>query len=264
MTVSKTTLAIIGGGNMGQALLGGLIDSGWKSSDITVVEVDDAKRAHIQKTFGVVVASKIVPCDGAIVAVKPGAVIEVCKELRNVGVSRVLSIAAGISTTSMQDALGNDAVVVRAMPNTPALVREGVSAIVGSPACSEQDVQWAESLLRAVGIVQRVDEGDIDAVTAVAGSGPGYVLLMAEALIDAAVDEGLSREVATTLVRQLFKGTGALFAQSEHDAATLREQVTSPGGTTAAGLGVFEQQDFREIVKRAVHAAAARSREMGQ
>ena len=249
---------------MGQALLGGLLASGWNASDITVVEVDVKKSAEVHKNFGVAISNEIVACDGAIIAVKPGAVVEVCAKLRHVGVSRVLSIAAGISTSAMQDALGTNAAVIRSMPNTPALVREGASAITGSSSCSEADLQWAESILRAVGIVVRVDEKDIDAVTAVAGSGPGYLFLFAEALIDAAITEGLSPETATSLVRQLFKGTGALYASSQEDASTLRAQVTSPGGTTAAGLGVFNDSGVREIVKQAVHAAKERSREMGE
>jgi pyrroline-5-carboxylate reductase len=263
MTTARVQLSIIGGGNMGAALLGGLLQSGWNPADIVVVEVEAAKRAEIHDRFGVSVSEVVVGCDGAIIAVKPAGVVDVCNQLRAVGVDRVLSIAAGISTDAMQKALGTKAVAVRAMPNTPALVREGASVIAGSSQCTEDDLLWAESVLRAVGIVVRVDENDIDAVTAVAGSGPGYLFLMAESLIDAGIAEGLSPDVATVLVRQLLKGTGALFAASPLDASTLREQVTSPGGTTAAGLSVFDDAGLREIVKKAVHAAALRSREMG-
>lgn len=259
---SRVALSIIGGGNMGSALLGGLIGAGWSTSDIVVVEVDEAKCKDLTQRFGVLCVSEIVACDGAVVAVKPAGVVDVCTRLREVGVSRVLSIAAGITTNTMQEALGNSAVAIRAMPNTPALIGEGASVIAGSAACDSHDLDWAEGILRSVGIVLRVDENDIDAVTAVAGSGPGYVFLMAEAMIDAGVTEGLSREVATALVRQLFKGAGALLAASPLDAETLREQVTSPGGTTAAGLAVFNESGFREIVNKVVQAAATRSREM--
>lgn len=247
---------------MGSALLAGLLASGHTPSDITVVEVDATKALELSQRFGVTTSSEIVACDGAVVAVKPAGVIDVCRQLREVGVSRVLSIAAGVTTTAMQEALGSDAVAVRAMPNTPAMVGEGASVIAGSDQAHEEDLAWAESILRAVGIVVRVEEDDIDAVTAVAGSGPGYLFLMAEALIDAGVSEGLSRDVATTLVRQLFKGSGALLAASPLDAGTLREQVTSPGGTTAAGLAELSNAGFREIVNKAVAAAARRSREM--
>lgn len=261
-TTERVALSIIGGGNMGSALLGGLLHAGWSTTDIVVVEVDEGKRQDLAHRFGVTCVSDIVSCHGVVVAVKPAGVVDVCRRLREVGVSRVLSIAAGVSTSAMQDALGDTAVAVRAMPNTPALVGEGASVIAGSAACNDDDLDWAESILQSVGIVIRVNEDDIDAVTALAGSGPGYLFLMAEALIDAGVSEGLSREVATALVRQLFKGSGALLASSPLDAGTLREQVTSPGGTTAAGLAVFQDAGLREIVNKVVHAAAARSREM--
>jgi pyrroline-5-carboxylate reductase len=262
MTTARASLSIIGGGNMGAALLAGLLAAGRSPSDITVVEVDAEKADDLAQRFGVKTSSEIVACDGAVVAVKPAGVIEVCRQLRKVGVSRVLSIAAGVTTAAMQDALGSDAVAVRAMPNTPAMVGEGASVIAGSDQASDNDLVWAESILRAVGIVVRVDEDDIDAVTAVAGSGPGYLFLMAEALIDAGVEQGLSRDVVTALVRQLFKGSGALLAASPLDAGTLREQVTSPGGTTAAGLAELDKAGFREIVNNAVAAAAQRSRDM--
>lgn len=261
-TSERVALSIIGGGNMGSALLGGLLNAGWSAKDIVVVEVDEEKRHDLTNRFGVASVADVVACNGAVVAVKPAGVVDVCTRLRTVGVSRVLSIAAGVTTSAMQSALGDAAVAVRAMPNTPALVGEGASVIAGSSACGDDDLEWAESILQSVGIVIRVNEDDIDAVTAVAGSGPGYLFLMAEALIDAGVREGLSQEVATALVRQLFKGSGALLASSSLPASTLREQVTSPGGTTAAGLAVFDQSGFREIVNKVVQAAAARSREM--
>lgn len=261
-SAERVALSIIGGGNMGSALLGGLLNAGWSSTDIVVVEIDEDKCRDLTNRFGVTCAGDIVPCDGAVIAVKPAGVVDVCRRLREVGVSRVLSIAAGVATSAMQDALGDTAVAVRAMPNTPALVGEGASVIAGSTACTDDDLEWAQAILQSVGIVIRVNEDDIDAVTAVAGSGPGYLFLMAEALIDAAVAEGLSRDVATALVRQLFKGSGALLALSPLDAGTLREQVTSPGGTTAAGLAVFNDAGLREIVNKVVHAAATRSREM--
>jgi pyrroline-5-carboxylate reductase len=150
------------------------------------------------------------------------------------------------------------------MPNTPALVREGVSALCGSSRCTPDDFAWAESLLTAVGVVVQVPEDHMDAVTAVAGSGPGYLFLVAEALLDAAKAQGLPDDVANVLVRQLFKGSGILLADSLESPATLRERVTSPNGTTAAGLGVLEDGGLRELMHNAVRAAAARSKEMGQ
>lgn len=264
MASDTPRLVIIGGGNMGTALVGGLVNSGWNASSIVVVELDATKRAALEHDFGVRTSNVVVAGDGALIAVKPGDVAAVCAQVSALGIPRALSIAAGVSVDALQSAAGEGAVMLRAMPNTPALVQEGVSALCGSARCSEEDFAWAESLLTSVGVVVRVPEVQMDAVTAVAGSGPGYVFLVAEALFDAAKAQGLPDDVANVLVRQLFKGSGILLAESLESPATLRERVTSPNGTTAAGLGVFEEGGLRELVHNAVRAAAARSKEMGQ
>lgn len=248
---------------MGTALVGGLIHGGWQPSSITVVEIDPAKRASLETEYGVTTSDVVVNAEGALIAVKPGDAVSVCASVVAAGVPRVLSIAAGVSVAALERAAGASAAVVRAMPNTPALVREGVTAICGSASCSDDDFAWAESVLSAVGVVVRVPESQMDAVTAVAGSGPGYLFLVAEALLDAAVAHGLPVDVADTLVRQLFRGAGVLLADSPESPATLRERVTSPNGTTAAGLAQFEAAGLREIVNKAVAAAAARSAEIG-
>ena len=263
MATGSSRLVIIGGGNMGTALLGGLIDSGWKPHDITVVEVDASKRAHLESEFAVRTSSEIVGGEAALIAVKPGDAANVCAQVAGLGIRRVLSIAAGISVKTLQEAAGSSTAVIRAMPNTPALVREGVTAICGSDSCSEADYAWAESVLSAVGVVVRVPESQMDAVTAVAGSGPAYIFLMAEALLAAAIDAGLPVDTADILVRQLFRGSGMLLAASTESPAQLRERVTSPNGTTAAGLAQFEAAGLREIVNKVVTAAARRSAEMG-
>ncbi|MSO58731.1 MAG: pyrroline-5-carboxylate reductase [Ilumatobacteraceae bacterium] len=263
MTSTSSSLAIIGGGNMGTALIAGLIAGGVSAGSIVVVEIDDEKRDAVARQFGVRTSSTIISCDSAIVAVKPQSVVDVCIELRKVAVQRVVSIAAGISLATLERALGSDIAAIRAMPNTPALVGEGVSGFAVSANCSPADIDWAESILAAVGVVVRVPEEQIDAVTAVASSGPGYLFLIAEALIDAGVAQGLAPDVAQILVKQLFRGSGILLAQSPETASTLRERVTSPNGTTAAGLMVLENAKIRQIVDQAVSAAAARSREMG-
>jgi pyrroline-5-carboxylate reductase len=249
---------------MGTALVGGLIHGGWNPSTITVVEIDSAKRAALEAEYGVQTSEQIVEADGALIAVKPADAVAVCALAVTAGVPRILSIAAGVSVSALEKASGASAVVIRAMPNTPALVREGVTAICGSSACSEADFEWAESVLTAVGVVVRVPESQMDAVTAVAGSGPGYIFLLAEALLDAATAHGLPANVADTLVRQLFRGAGVLLAESTESPATLRERVTSPNGTTAAGLAQFEAAGLRETVNKVVAAAAARSAEIGQ
>lgn len=261
--MSRARLVIIGGGNMGTALVGGLIHGGWQPSSITVVEIDAAKRATLEADYGVTTSDSVVNADGALIAVKPSDAVSVCASAVAAGVPRILSIAAGVSVATLEKAAGSTAAVVRAMPNTPALVREGVTAICGSTSCGEDDFAWAESLLSAVGVVVRVPESHMDAVTAVAGSGPGYLFLMAEALLDAAIAQGLPNDVANTLVRQLFRGAGVLLSDSTESPATLRERVTSPNGTTAAGLAEFESAGLREIVNKAVAAAAARSSEIG-
>ena len=260
---SRPRLVVVGGGNMGAALVGGLVTGGHEARSILVVEVDPAKRSALATEWGVATASELAPGDGCIVAVKPGDVAEVAGRMAALGTPRILSIAAGVRLAALE-AAAPGARVVRAMPNTPALVREGVTAISGGSACDESDLVWAEGVLVAVGTVVRVPEEQMDAVTAVAGSGPGYLFLFAEALLDAALAEGLPRETADALVRQLFKGAGALLAGSTESPATLRERVTSPNGTTAAGLAEFEAAGLRETVNKAVRAAAARSLEMGR
>lgn len=263
MATGSSRLVIIGGGNMGTALLGGLIDSGWKPHDITVVEVDASKRAHLESEFSVRTSGKIVGGEAALIAVKPGDAANVCAQVAGLGIHRVLSIAAGISVRTLQEAASSSTAVIRAMPNTPALVREGVTAICGSESCTEADYEWAEAVLSAVGVVVRVPESQMDAVTAVAGSGPAYVFLMAESLLAAAIEAGLPVDTADVLVRQLFRGSGMLLAASPESPAQLRERVTSPNGTTAAGLAQFEAAGLREIVNKVVKAAAHRSAEMG-
>ncbi|MEY3588493.1 MAG: pyrroline-5-carboxylate reductase [Actinomycetota bacterium] len=256
-------LVLIGGGNMGSALIGGLVAGGWDPQGIVVVEIDASKRADLESRFGVRTSDRIVSGNGAVIAVKPGDAVDVCTQVAALGTPRALSIAAGISASTLQSAAGAGCAVVRAMPNTPALVREGATAISGSDVCTGADLDWAEQVLSAVGLVVRVPESQMDAVTAVAGSGPGYVFLFAEALLAAAIDQGLPVDVADTLVRQLFKGAGALLSSSDESPATLRERVTSPNGTTFAGLSVFEHEGLRATVHKAVRAAADRSAEMG-
>ncbi|HNA36955.1 MAG TPA: pyrroline-5-carboxylate reductase, partial [Microthrixaceae bacterium] len=179
------------------------------------------------------------------------------------GLCRVLSIAAGVGTAALQAAVGDSVAVVRAMPNTPALVGEGASAICAGPTAVDADLDWAEGLLGAVGTVVRVPERSMDAVTGLSGSGPAYVFLVAEALIDAGVAAGLPRDVADRLTRQTLLGSARLLAESDDGPEALRAAVTSPGGTTAAGLRQLESHAVRAAVIDAVAAATARSAELG-
>jgi pyrroline-5-carboxylate reductase len=257
-------LALVGGGNMGEALLAGLLSSGACSPrSIAVVEVSAERREVLADRFaGVTIADQTPACSAAVLAVKPGDVAAAAAEAAAAGARRVLSIAAGVATATIEEVAGPGVAVVRAMPNTPALVGAGASAIAAGAAASDDDLSWAETILGAVGTVVRVPEDQLDAVTGLAGSGPAYVFLVAEALIDAGVLAGLSRPVASALVTQLLVGSAALLAE-RGDPTTLRANVTSPGGTTAAGLQVLEARAVRAAFLDAVGAATARSRELG-
>lgn len=257
-------LVLVGGGNMGSALLGGLISSGWNPDDITVVEINAEKRQHLEETFGVRTTDAIVSGQGALVAVKPADVASVVAELAQGGTPRIVSIAAGVSLARLQEASSESTAVIRAMPNTPALVREGITALCAGTRCREEDVLWAEELLSSVGQVVRLPEDQMDIFTAVAGSGPAYVFLLAELLLETARDAGLDADSADRIVRQLFRGAGQLLSESVDSPTQLREKVTSPKGTTAAGLQEFTNAGLREIVKKVVAAAAHRSAEMGR
>jgi pyrroline-5-carboxylate reductase len=263
-----TGLQIVGGGRMGEALIGGLLTAGWAQPDgIVVVERIGARRAEVEDRFpGVRAVDAVVASDGAVVAVKPGDVAGVCAELAAAGVTRLLSIAAGVTTAAIEAACGDrdPAVrVVRAMPNTPALVGAGASAIAGGAAADDDDLAWAESILSAVGVVVRVAEPALDAVTGLSGSGPAYVFLVAESLIDAGVAVGLTRDVSTRLAVQTLLGSARLLAETDDGPAALRAAVTSPGGTTAAGLRRLEDRAVRAAFLDAVDAATERSRQLG-
>ncbi len=257
-------LVIVGGGNMGAALLGGMIAAGSHAETLAVVEPIEARRAELARRFpGVTIDATVPPCAAAVIAVKPPDVPTAVASAVAAGATRVLSIAAGVSIATIQEAAGSSAVAVaRAMPNTPALVGEGASAIAGGATATDDDLEWAEGVLGAVGTVARVDESDLDAVTALSGSGPAYLFLVAEALIDAGVSVGLDPSLAEALTTQLFVGAAALLADRGEPGA-LREMVTSPGGTTAAGLAVLDDREVRTAFRDAVQAAAARSAELG-
>jgi len=257
-------LQLIGGGRMGEALLGGLLDAGWApAAELRVVEAVAARRHELTRRFpGVEVTDTAGVADGTVVAVKPGDVEAACRSLGADG-GRVLSIAAGVRLATLEAALPADIPVVRAMPNTPALVGAGASAIAGGAAAGPDDLDWAESVLAAVGTVARVPEGLLDAVTGLSGSGPAYVFLVAEALIEAGVLVGLPRPTATELAVQTLLGSARLLAESPDGPEALRAAVTSPGGTTAAGLHALEKAGLRAALLDAVRAATTRAQELG-
>lgn len=262
--MQKEPITFVGGGNMGGAIIEGLLRAGWSPSDISVVELSQDRREALQNSFpGIKTSDAIGPCTSAVIAVKPGGAVEACKALSDAGATRVLSIAAGVSVRTLQSAAGNHTSVVRAMPNTPSLVGQGMAGICATETTSEEVLSWAESVLGAVGKVVRVPESLIDAVTAISGSGPAYLFLVAEALTNAAIGQGLSAEIADVLVRQLFVGSAQLLGTSHESPEKLRANVTSPNGVTAAAIATFEAAGIREAISQTVKSAVQRSREMG-
>ena len=247
-----TRVAFLGGGKMGAALVGGILDAGWEPDDIAIGEIDGDRRQSLETQFPKVrvvpsAAWAVADADVVVVAVKPG----------DVG-----STLAGVTLETLER-LAPKRPVVRAMPNTPALVGKGASAIAAGSLAAEQHLELAERLLGAVGIVVRLDESALDAVTGLSGSGPAYVFLVTEALIDAGVLVGLPRDVAETLVVQTVLGSATLLAEGPSGPEALRAAVTSPGGTTAAGLRELEAHGLRGAILDAVAAATRRSRELG-
>ncbi len=262
-----TRLVIIGGGNMGAALLDGLVAQGWATpEELAVVEVLAARRDELAARHrGLVVSADPVAADGAVIAVKPHDAADAVTAAVAVGCGRVLSIAAGVTTAALEAAApGRGLPVVRAMPNTPALVGAGAAAIAPGAHAGDDDLAWAEGILRAVGTVERVPEHLLDAVTGLSGSGPAYVFLLAEALVEGGVLVGLPRATSRALVTQLLVGSAKLLADSGELPEVLRGNVTSPGGTTAAGLRALESAGFRSAVLDAVVAATERARDLGR
>jgi pyrroline-5-carboxylate reductase len=264
-----SSVAILGVGAMGEALFSGLKRAGWAAGDLSLcVRREDratelAKRSRSLITLNPIEA--IEDRDVIVVAVKPRDVAALLERLKTrVGKHQmILSLAAGVTTASYEATLGAVA-VVRAMPNTPALVGEGVTGIAKGAYANGDHIKLATEILGAVGAVQFMDESLLDAVTAVSGTGPAYVFLMAEALTEAAVREGLPRDIAETFVHQTIRGAGHLLTDTEGSPAELRSQVTSPGGTTAAAVHVLEERGFRALLEDAVRAAARRSAELGE
>ncbi len=259
-----SALLIVGGGRMGEALLAGLLAAGRAAGELAVAEVSPARREALAAAYpGVSVVDAPAAAAAAVLAVKPGDAAAAARAVADAGAERLLSVAAGVTTQALETAAGGRVRVVRAMPNTPALIGAGVAAISAGAAADEADLAWAEEILGAVGVVVRVPEAALDAVTGLSGSGPAYVFLVAEALAEAGVLAGLARDVAETLAFGTLLGSARLLAEGDAGPAALRAAVTSPGGTTAAGLRELERHGVRAAFLDAVMAAAARSRELG-
>jgi pyrroline-5-carboxylate reductase len=250
---------------MGEALLGGLLSAGRPPEALAVAEVSPARREQLAGAYpGVAVAEAPVSAPDAVIAVKPGDVAAAAAAVADAGGERVLSVAAGVTAEAIERSAGGRLRVVRAMPNTPALIGAGAAAISAGADAGEEDMAWAEEVLGAVGVVVRVPESQLDAVTGLSGSGPAYVFLVAEALTEAGVLVGLPRDVAAALVVQTLLGSATLLAEGPDGPEALRAAVTSPGGTTAAGLHALEAAGVRAAILDAVSAATRRSQELGR
>lgn len=253
---------------MGEALVSGLLGAGWDPGDVAlcVRRADRAEdlAARTGCRVSLDIAESIAGSDVVVVAVKPRDVAVVVKALDGVveDTQVIISLAAGVTTQTYESVLGT-VPVVRAMPNTPALVREGVTGIAAGNHAGVDQLEVAREVLGAVGSVRIMEETLMDAVTAVSGTGPAYVFLLAEALTEAAMREGLPRDVAESFVHQTIRGAGHLLTETGKSPARLRHEVTSPGGTTAAAMHVLEEKGFRALVEDAVRAAAVRARELG-
>lgn len=268
--MKQQTLGFIGAGNMAGSLIGGLISDGFPAGNIWVSDVDTAKLQDLAQRFGVHTSenNQAVAEQAAIIvlAVKPQILQTVATGIAAHVQQRkplVISIAAGITESALERWLGGDVALVRCMPNTPALVKTGATALHANPQTSEDQKSEAEAILRSVGLAVWVEQEQLlDTVTALSGSGPAYFFLMMEAMEDAAVELGLDRATARLLAQQTALGAARIAIESEEPPAELRQRVTSPGGTTERAIQTFERGELRALVARAMRAAQDRAGEL--
>ncbi len=253
---------------MGRAMITGLLSAGWDASDLRGAVRRESRVGPVMAETGVLcLLDPVEAISGAaviVVAVKPGNVTALLGQISDhVSPDQVvISIAAGVPI-AVYEAVMPGIPVIRAMPNTPALVGEGITGIAAGRHVKAEHVERAIAVMAAVGAVSAMDESLLDAVTAVSGTGPAYAFLLAEALTEAAIREGLPRDIAEYFVHKTIRGAGHLLTETDRTPAELRAQVTSPGGTTAAAMHVLEERGFRAMVEDAVRAAAQRSRQLG-
>ncbi|MGH2787234.1 MAG: pyrroline-5-carboxylate reductase [Actinomycetota bacterium] len=264
-------LAVLGGGKMGEALIAGLADSGWcRPEDIVVTGRRQDRLDELAQNYKVRAslrnADAVVGADIVVIAVKPqdldGLLADISRMIT--AEQTVLSLVAAIPTSYIESRLGPSIPIVRAMPNTPALVHEGMAGIAAGRHANAEHLDLAKEVLGQVGRVVSVSEPYLDAVTAISGSGPAYFALLAEAMIEGGILLGLSREVATELVIQTMLGSAKLLRDSHMHPVELREMVTSPGGTTIRAIRVLEQSGVRAAFLNAIQAAMDRSLELAQ
>ncbi|MGI8762210.1 MAG: pyrroline-5-carboxylate reductase [Jatrophihabitantaceae bacterium] len=260
-------LAILGGGKIGEALLSGLLRGERTPEDVVVVEKHPERAAYLAATHGVrtVDVAHVVAAATIVLAVKPQDIDALLAELHDVLTAEhlVVSVAAGVTTAHIERALPPGIAVVRCMPNTPALVDQAMTAVSAGAHASQEHLATAESLLAAVGKVVRVPESQLDAVTALSGSGPAYFFSLVEAMIDAGILLGLPRALAAELIVQTAIGSAVMLRDSGEHPVQLREAVTSPGGTTIAAIRELEVHGVRAALLAAVEAACRRSEQLG-
>jgi len=269
--VTTATLTFIGAGNMATSIIGGLIEQGYHAQAITACDPNADTLAKLQQQFAVNISQNnteaVNNADVVVLAVKPQILKVVAQALQKALAPNtlVISVAAGISSQHLSQWLGERVAIVRCMPNTPSLVQQGACGLFANPYTTATQRDLAQQLMDAVGYSTWIEEeSQIDTVTAVSGSGPAYFFMLMEAMIDAAVTQGLSKEAATQLTLQTALGAATLAKGSDVDVAELRQRVTSPGGTTASALASFNEDDFHTIVAKAMAACTERSQAMAQ
>jgi pyrroline-5-carboxylate reductase len=268
--MNDTILTFIGGGNMAASLIGGLIADGWNPAHIRVADNSPERALQLSQQFPISTSTdNCVAADQTdiiVMAVKPQVMKSVALELADLVTRQqplVISIAAGITAGALGNWLGKSTAIVRTMPNTPAMVQSGATALYANEHVSDEQRSTAESILRAVGVTIWIeDEAQMDAVTALSGSGPAYFFLFMEALQAAGVELGLPEETARLLALQTAFGAAKMALESNEDATTLRHQVTSPAGTTEHAIRTFQEGGLETLVSKALLAAAKRSREL--
>ncbi len=262
-------IGFIGGGNMAEALIKGLLAVNYPADKIVVSEPIGTRRDQLQETFGVTLAENnpdlVNMCEIVVLAIKPQIVDEVLREIVPVWNDNKLmvSILAGVTCVSIERKFAGSPRVVRVMPNTPALVGEAATAICQGSHAGKEDLQIVSELFESVGIVELIDERQMDAATGLSGSGPAYIYTVIEALADGGVREGLRRDVAHALAVQTVVGAALMVRETKEHPAILRDRVCSPGGTAITGVSTLEKKGLRTTLMEAVSASAARSRELG-
>ena len=267
MSLKNKTIGFIGAGNMAEALIRGLlVNQVLPPQQIIATDVRPERLETLRKLFGIRTGSDNAlatrQADLIVLAVKPQQMSTVLKTIQPGPTALLISIAAGITTARIEQELTGPVRVIRVMPNTPALVGAGAAALCAGRFALPEDLLAAETLLKAVGIVVSVDESQLDAVTALSGSGPAYIFLVTEALIQAGIAAGLTPDVARKLTIQTVFGAALLLRESSEDPAELRRKVTSPGGTTEAAIRVMLARNLPEIFQDAINAATQRGREL--